>query len=56
VAALAQRLRSAYRNGPVAPLRDGLAPTDANGAYAIQAANTAYWTTAGRRTPGARLA
>jgi 2-keto-4-pentenoate hydratase len=54
-AALAQRLREAYRDGPVAPLRDSLAPTDVDGAYAVQAANTAYWTAAGRRIVGRKI-
>jgi 2-keto-4-pentenoate hydratase len=54
-AVLAQRLREAYRDGPVAPLRDSLDPTDADGAYAVQAANTAYWTTAGRRVSGRKI-
>ena len=31
---LADRLRAAYDAGAVAPLRDGLGPTDASGAYA----------------------
>ncbi len=52
---LAQRLRDAYASGPVAPLRDGLDPTDAEGAYAVQAANTAYWTAAGRRIAGRKV-
>jgi 2-keto-4-pentenoate hydratase len=54
-AALAHRLREAYRDGPVAPLRDSLEPTDADGAYAVQAVNTAYWTTAGRRIAGRKI-
>ena len=52
---LARRLRDAYTGGPVAPLRDALAPTDADGAYAVQAANTAYWTGAGRRIVGRKV-
>jgi hypothetical protein len=40
---LAARLRGAYVAGPVAPLRDGLAPTYAESAYAVQALNTALW-------------
>jgi 2-keto-4-pentenoate hydratase len=52
---LAERLRDAYRDGAVPPLRDSLAPTDAAGAYAVQAANTAFWTTAGRRIVGRKI-
>jgi 2-keto-4-pentenoate hydratase len=48
----AQRLRNAYRNGAVAPLRDGLEPTDAAGAYAVQAINTRFWEASGRRIVG----
>ncbi|HMO68546.1 MAG TPA: 2-keto-4-pentenoate hydratase, partial [Novosphingobium sp.] len=33
---LARRLRDAYTQGAIAPLRDGLEPTDAAGAYAVQ--------------------
>ena len=32
---LASRLRAAYAGGAVPPLRDGLEPTDATGAYAV---------------------
>ncbi len=49
---LARRLRSAYSQGPVAPLRDGLEPTDAAGAYAVQAINTRFWESQGRRIVG----
>jgi 2-keto-4-pentenoate hydratase len=52
---LAQRLRTAYTTGPVAPLRDGLAATDAANAYAIQATNTAYWISKGRRIVGRKI-
>lgn len=52
---LAARLRSAYRNGPVPPLRDGLTPTDADGAYAVQAINTRYWEAEGRRIVGRKI-
>ncbi|MCC4596992.1 fumarylacetoacetate hydrolase family protein [Xanthomonas campestris pv. phormiicola] len=37
------------------PLRDGLAPTDAAGAYAVQAINTRYWTQGGRRIVGRKV-
>ena len=52
---LARRLRDAYRSGQVAPLRDGLDPTDAGGAYAVQALNTRFWTAQGRRISGRKV-
>jgi len=54
-AELALRLRDAYSNGAVAPLRDGLAPTDADGAYAVQALNTRFWEAGGRRIVGRKI-
>jgi 2-keto-4-pentenoate hydratase len=52
---LAERLRNAYTSGPIAPLRDGLQPTDAEAAYAIQNINTLTWTTHGRRVVGRKI-
>lgn len=52
---LAARLRGAYTNGAVAPLRDGLEPTDGAGAYAVQAINTRFWQSAGRRIVGRKV-
>ncbi len=49
---LALRLREAYAGGPVLPLRDWLDPTDAAGAYAVQAINTRFWEARGRRIVG----
>ena len=49
---LARRLRDAYAGGAVAPLRDGLDPLDSDGAYAVQAINTRYWESQGRRIVG----
>ena len=49
---VARRLRDAYAGGAVAPLRDILDPTDAAGAYAVQAINTRFWETQGRRIVG----
>lgn len=54
-ATLAARLRAAYQGTPVLPLRDGLAPTDAAGAYAVQAINTLIWREAGRRVVGRKV-
>lgn len=52
---LARRLREAGRSGPVEPLRDGLAPTDADGAYAVQRLNTEHWIAHGRRRSGRKI-
>lgn len=49
---LALRLRTAYAGGAVAPMRDGLAPTDVVGAYAVQEINTRHWQAQGRRIVG----
>ena len=49
---LARRLRDAYARGAVPPLRDGLDPTDADGAYAVQEINPRYWEAQGRRIVG----
>jgi len=52
---LAARLRGAYVSGPVAPLRDALAPTDAVRAYEVQALNTAHWVAQGRWIIGRKV-
>lgn len=52
---LAQHLRDAYSNGPVEPLRNGLAPTDGAGAYAVQNINTRHWIASGRRIVGRKV-
>ncbi len=49
---LARRLRDAYSRGAVSPLRDGLDPVDADGAYAVQTINTRFWEAQGRRIVG----
>ena len=49
---LARILRDAYSRGAVPPLRDGLDPVDAEGAYAVQEINTRYWEAQGRRIVG----
>ncbi|MGE0774630.1 MAG: 2-keto-4-pentenoate hydratase [Sphingomonadaceae bacterium] len=51
----AASLRAAYVDGPIAPLRDVLAPTDVAGAYAVQAINTHYWIKNGRRIIGRKI-
>jgi 2-keto-4-pentenoate hydratase len=52
---LALRLREAYSRGAVEPLRDGLAPTDVETAYAIQTINTALWRDQGRKIVGRKI-
>jgi 2-keto-4-pentenoate hydratase len=49
---LARRLRDAYSHGVIPPLRDGLDPVDADGAYAVQTINTLHWQGQGRRIVG----
>ncbi|CCW17786.1 2-keto-4-pentenoate hydratase [Sphingobium indicum BiD32] len=52
---VAERLRHAYSGGAIAPLRDALDPTDVDAAYAVQAINTAYWRSEGRRVVGRKV-
>jgi 2-keto-4-pentenoate hydratase len=52
---IAARLRAAYTAGAVPPLRDALDPTDADGAYMVQAINTAFWVAQGRRITGRKV-
>lgn len=49
---MAQMLRDAYAQSPIPPLRGYLEPTDAAGAYAVQAINTRFWENQGRRIVG----
>lgn len=49
---LAERLRAAYSQSAVPPLRDGLDPVDVEGAYAVQTINTRFWEAQGRRIVG----
>lgn len=51
----AQRLRMAYCGEAVPPLRDILAPNDADSAYAIQSLNTIHWKSQGRRIVGRKI-
>jgi 2-keto-4-pentenoate hydratase len=53
--AAASALRDAYNGTTIAPLRDVLAPTDAESAYQIQAMNTRFWTEEGRRIVGRKV-
>jgi 2-keto-4-pentenoate hydratase len=52
---IALRLRRAYSEGPVAPLRDALDPSDGKGAYAVQSINTRHWVESGRRIVGRKI-
>jgi 2-keto-4-pentenoate hydratase len=52
---ISEQLLRAYRAGPIPSLRDVLAPTDADGAYAVQAVSVASWMTAGRRIVGHKV-
>ena len=49
---VAAMLREAYSGKVLPPLRDWLEPTDAAGAYAVQAINTRFWQAQGRRIVG----
>lgn len=52
----AKLLRQAGETGAtLPPLRDYLAPDDAEGAYAVQEANTRHWLAAGRRLVGRKI-
>lgn len=56
VQSIAERIRGAYASRqPIAPIRDELATGDVATAYAIQAANTAYWLKSGRRLVGRKI-
>jgi 2-keto-4-pentenoate hydratase len=52
---LAARLRVAYTQGAVAPLRDGLESLDGVLAYRIQRINTEFWRRQGRRVVGRKI-
>lgn len=55
VSTAAERLRLAYKNGAIPPLRDILEPVDAVRAYRVQDANTAFWIAQGRRIVGRKI-
>jgi 2-keto-4-pentenoate hydratase len=46
---VAEQLRRAYAEGPIAPVRATLASPTADLAYEIQEINTRHWSAAGRR-------
>jgi len=52
---VAAQLRQAYTTGAVPPLRDALAPTDGESAYAVQHINTQVWQGEGRRIVGRKV-
>jgi 2-keto-4-pentenoate hydratase len=52
---IAERLRTAYKDGVVAPLRDGLDASDGDAAYRVQSINTAIWENEGRRIVGRKI-
>lgn len=45
-------LRQAYSSGAILPMRQWLDSTDVDGAYAVQAINTRFWESQGRRVVG----
>lgn len=51
----AARLRAAYRDGAIAPLRDAFEAVDADAAYAVQELNTRHWIDEGRRIVGRKI-
>jgi 2-keto-4-pentenoate hydratase len=52
---VARQLRDAYTSGVIPPLRDTLAPNNAEGAYAVQAINTKIGRIKGAVLSGERL-
>jgi len=56
IEALAERLRRAEETGkPCGPIRDHLPEGDVEAAYAVQRANTEFWTKQGRRLVGRKI-
>ena len=54
-AAVAEQLRRAYAEGPIAPVRASLTSPTADLAYEIQEINTRHWSAAGRRIVGRKI-
>ena len=54
-AAVAEQLRRAYAEGPIAPVRGSLASPTADLAYEIQDINTRHWSAGGRRIVGRKI-
>lgn len=52
---IAKMLREAYSNGTIPSLRNELDSTDADQAYKIQANNTQYWLSQGRKIVGRKI-
>ena len=52
---MASALRDAYSGDIIPPLRPELDPTDVDGAYAVQAINTDFWTANGRTISGRKI-
>jgi 2-keto-4-pentenoate hydratase len=53
--AISERLLQAYRDGPIPSLRDELAATDVDAAYAVQSASVRTWLAAGRNIVGRKI-
>jgi 2-keto-4-pentenoate hydratase len=54
-ATVAEQLRRAYAEGPIAPVSTSLATPTADLAYEIQDINTRHWSAAGRRIVGRKI-
>ena len=52
---MASALRDADSGDIIPPLRPELDPTDVDGAYAVQAINTDFWTANGRTFSGRKI-
>jgi 2-keto-4-pentenoate hydratase len=53
--AIAEKLRNAYRDGPMPPIREAVGGEDIKAAYRIQTMNTRYWIDSGRRIAGHKI-
>jgi 2-keto-4-pentenoate hydratase len=54
-AQIAERIRNAYTEGPVAPIASEIGPQNVAAAYAIQSLNTDHWVASGRRIVGRKI-